>query len=397
MTTRIIRAKTTPAYPPQTPSRNVSVLTTAGSRSGSNVIHGGGGAGATVQIGFTWTGYRPAMPAMASTLAILPVQSQHIIGFGAENGIELNPAPGVYNWGAFEPAFNEMMSCNPAKPIIIFCRAPGWMKSTGITQDDAPVLPAFFGQYAELCKQVALRYTNVNYFSVWNEMKGFYNNTLNRWDYEGYTGMYNAIWSAVKGVRPSCKIGGPYVILQSGCQGTSWSHGPTTGLLAFPGGSHDLRQVQVMQYFRDNALGCDFISCDGGIENQFPRDPDTGAGLPAFQIQVDPYQQIEKLWGWWRWCRTLGGFCATVEFINFETYVNQVGPILGWNETQKEDLMIDVARKSQNNLTPNIGAYLPWGSPGYRPQVINAVNDFVWANTPSNYGPKVANWHATGV
>ncbi len=335
-----------------------------------------------VRIGATWTGVRPAA-SMNSVVSVHDTQAQHIIGFGAENGIELNPSLGVYNWNAFEPAFNEMMATSPTKPIIIFCRAPGWMKATGVTQDDAPVLPAHFQNYATLCAAVAARYTQVKYFSVWNEMKGFYNNTLNRWDYEGYTAMYNAIWTKVKAVRPDAKIGGPYVILQSGSTGTSWSHGPTTGLLAFPGGSMDLRQVDVMTYFRDNALGFDFLSCDGGIENQF------GA-----QFGADPHQQLEKLWGWWRWVRA--NIHPTCELINFETYVNQtsVAPY-SYTQAQREDLFIELCQKTLANVpNPNV-TYLTWFHPLFWPQVVNKQSDFVWANTESTFRAKVATLHGT--
>ncbi len=331
-----------------------------------------------VRTGMTWTGFPPD-PTVGTNLASLQhltVMAQHIIGFGAENGIELNPAPGVYNWGAFDPAFNRMMSCSPAKPIIIFCRAPGW---SGVTQDDLPVLPAFFQAYADLCAAVAARYPQVTYFSVWNEMKGFWNPAQNRWDYEGYTAMYNAIWTKVKAVRPTCKIGGPYVILQSGSTGTSWSHGPTTA--TFPGGSHDLRQIQVMQYFAANALGYDFLSCDGGIENQF------GA-----QFGADPHQQLEKLWGWWKWVRQ--NIHPTVELINFETYVNQT-VTLGYTEAQRQDLWIELCQKTLDNVpNPNV-SYLSWGSPGFRPQVIGGVTDFVWNNADSGFGAKVTAFEGT--
>lgn len=333
----------------------------------------------TVRTGMTWTGY-PPIPSTgtnAASLAHLTVQAQHIIGFGAENGIELNPSPGVYNWGAFDPAFNRMMAGNPAKPIIILCRAPGWMKSSGVTQDDFAILPAFRQQYANLCAAVVARYTNVQYFSFWNEMKGYYDNAANHYDWARYTLDYNAVWAACKAVRPAIKLGGPYVILES------WDSNTGSGL-SWPGGWMDPRTLQTVQYFAANATGYDFLSCDGGIENQF------GA---QFGAGSDPHKQLEKLWGFWKWVRQ--NVSSTTELINFETYVNQssIAPF-NYTEAQRQDLWIELCQKTKDNVPTPTVSYLSWGSPGFRPQVINQVDAFTWANTDSGFGAKVTTFEA---
>jgi hypothetical protein len=88
--------------------------------------------------------------------------------------------------------------------------------------------------------------------------------------------------------------------------------------------------------------------------------------------------------------------------INFETYCqypwySTAAGGLGWTEAQVGDLFIELARKTKQNVpNPNV-TYLTWFHPQFVPQVVNRQSDFVWANTPSPWGPKVANWHNTGV
>lgn len=50
---------------------------------------------------------------------------------------------------------------------------------------------------------------------MWNELKGFYDERRGRWDYEGYTELYNAVYDALKEVDPGLAVGGPYVVADS--------------------------------------------------------------------------------------------------------------------------------------------------------------------------------------
>jgi hypothetical protein len=355
---------------------------------------------------------------MDSVIGVHDTQAQHILGFGTteDPSHELNPSPGVYNWDTLDPYVQDMIDAGATRPVIIFYACPGWTKPASITTqtfgNEWSVAPARRGDFATLCAAVAARYNGtggrpfVRDFQFWNEMKGYWipnqfgaapepaqyasysaaygtDGGNNRWHYERYVRDYNAAWAAVKAARPDARMGGNgYVILRSTETGSSE--------LTFPGGVMDQRALDVVRYFVNNATGFDWLACDGGIENQ------QGAPLAAA-----PYSQIQKLWGFWNWCRTLGGAAATCEFINFETYVQFPGyPIanggLGWSPSQVEDLFIELCRQTQANVTlPNV-TYLTWFHPQFWPQVVNKANDFVWLNSESNFRPKVAQWHAQG-
>ncbi len=65
--------------------------------------------------------------------------------------------------------------------------------------------------FANLCRAVAQHYPQVEYFQIWNEFKGYW--AKGGWDVERFTLMYNAVYDAVKAVRPDAQIGGPYLSL----------------------------------------------------------------------------------------------------------------------------------------------------------------------------------------
>lgn len=180
-------------------------------------------------------------------------QNQHIIGFGAD---DINPSPGVYSWGSLDARIQTARdSGNEA--VITICCAPGWMKASGNTWaniEEAPTV-AHHQDYANLAAQVAARYPDVKYFQVWNEMKGMWSDSLNRWDYERYTDLYNKIWTAVKAVRPDAKIGGPYVSLGGGS--ISPNQYETNPIAP--------NEQAVLDYWATHKLGADFLIVDGWV------------------------------------------------------------------------------------------------------------------------------------
>ncbi len=169
------------------------------------------------QIGVTYTGGfweygNPVAVHNADNLLIngIAFQNQHIMGWGAGDP---EPQPGVYYWKDLDHRVNLMRSIN--KPgMITFCTAPGWMKGTDDWSMEAAVEDKYDGAFAHLCAAVASRYSDVKYFQVWNELKGYWNNSLNNWDYVRYTNLYNAVYDSVKAVRPDALIGGPYIVIQ---------------------------------------------------------------------------------------------------------------------------------------------------------------------------------------
>lgn len=130
-----------------------------------------------------------------------------IDGWGTDNP---EPSPGQYVWDTLDERVNVMrhirdLSGGNTKFMISLCCAPDWMKSDSDI-NTAPN-PQNFADFAQLARQVALRYPDVKYFQVWNELKGFEDNPSE------YMHMYNAVYDAIKSARQDAQVGGPYVSL----------------------------------------------------------------------------------------------------------------------------------------------------------------------------------------
>lgn len=187
-----------------------------------------------------------------------------IMGWGSPDP---EPSPGTFNWSILDKRMQFMRSTGTTKMITLCC-APGWMRDSAQANDwqflDARPTTAHFKDFANLAKQVALRYPDVQYFQVWNELKGFYNSSLNRWDYESYTQFYNEVYDAIKSVRPDAKIGGPYVVINTWAAPSAGGF-PTTDptLNRQAWGTIDQRSLDVISYWIANKHGADFLVIDG--------------------------------------------------------------------------------------------------------------------------------------
>ena len=203
----------------------------------------------------------------------LVYQNQQIMGWGAEDP---EPSPGRYNWDSLDERV-QLMRNTHAQMVLTLCCAPGWMRPQGYQDDwkDLEVAPdpSHIQDFADLTAQVALRYPDVKYFQVWNELKGMWSNSpgatpgisnLNRWDYERYTALYNAVYDAIKQVRPDAQIGGPYVVMDSdGNKSVMSDPGPS-----YSWGTLDQRPLDVLTYWLTHKHGADFITIDGSSSNK---------------------------------------------------------------------------------------------------------------------------------
>ena len=138
------------------------------------------------------------------------------MGFGTLNP---EPAPGKYDWESLDRRM-RLTDETGGRVTLTLCCAPDWMKggapgTTDWTRLEDDPLPEHFADFAALAAAAVQRYPQVERVLVWNELKGFYRTDLNRWDQEGYTALYNAVYRAVKAVRPDVQVGGPYVVLAS--------------------------------------------------------------------------------------------------------------------------------------------------------------------------------------
>jgi hypothetical protein len=212
---------------------------------------------------FTADTWKPGAASARNVIAdAVDIQNQPIMGWGALNP---EPAPGQYDFRSLDARVSMMQSVPHTVLSITLCCAPDWMKggSSGATDwsrlEQAPARE-HYGDFARLAARVAQRYPEVEYFLVWNELKGFYNPAANNWDIAAFTALYDAVYRAVKEVRPDAKIGGPYVPMDLWSSRDVMSN-PSD--LAGPWGVVDGRAIEALQYWLENKAGADFLVVDG--------------------------------------------------------------------------------------------------------------------------------------
>jgi hypothetical protein len=159
--------------------------------------------------------------------------------------------------------------------MITLCTAPGWMKVGGSSQEwnmESAVASSRYADFAHLAAEVAERYDGrhrasdgellpkVDFFDVWNEMKGFWDTDKNSWNAEAYTTLYNDVYAAIKAVRPDAEVGGPYAPLDARVLSDTTEPSPIRG----PFGVVDQRDLDAVTYWLAHKTGAQFVSIDGG-------------------------------------------------------------------------------------------------------------------------------------
>jgi hypothetical protein len=229
---------------------------------------------------------------------LAPLQNQHLMGWGADNP---EPSPDDYNWASLD-ARVQLMRDTGARMVLTLCCAPDWMKggeagtTNWATLEVAPDA-AHYDDFADLAAAAAIRYPDILYFQVWNELKGFYDPVANTWRADDYTQLYNAVYTAVKAVRPDAKIGGPYVVVDS------WSSASVFGTPSSLTGSFgviDQRALDVLEYWLAHNVGADFVSVDARTTTKDEVSPaDPKAALAKFAV-IDTWLRARTpLPIWW--------------------------------------------------------------------------------------------------
>jgi hypothetical protein len=232
----------------------------------------------------------PAATASAErVLARQPLlQNQHIMGWGVGNP---EPVPGVYDFNDLDRRI-DLIRRTDGVPVITLCCAPDWMKGgqpgrTDWSKLEQAPLPEHYQDFADLAGQIAVRYPDVRHFIVWNELKGFFDEEADRWDYEGYTRLYNLVYEAVKRVDPDNQVGGPYPAMVSHPRG--WSGSPSQ--LAGSWGVIDQRSLDVIDYWLDHNAGADFVVFDAATT------------VHSGRLTTDPFTAIDKFEAITAWLR----------------------------------------------------------------------------------------------
>ncbi|MGW5332175.1 GH39 family glycosyl hydrolase [Streptomyces bauhiniae] len=191
-------------------------------------------------------------------------QDQAVMGWGADNP---EPVKGHYDFGALDRRI-DFIRASGGTPVLTLCCAPDWMKGgkAGVGATDwsqgslerAPD-PEHYQDFADLAATVARRYPDVRHFVVWNEFKGFWNEAEGRWDYEGYTELYNLVRAALKKADSDNLVGGPYLPMDSLDPRASDASAQVRG----PWGAMDQRVLDAFDYWNAHKSGADFVVVDG--------------------------------------------------------------------------------------------------------------------------------------
>ncbi|XUL87137.1 GH39 family glycosyl hydrolase [Streptomyces galilaeus] len=229
-------------------------------------------------------------------------QDQAIMGWGADNP---EPVKGRYDFDALDRRI-DFARKSGGTPVITLCCSPDWMKGgkSGVDNTDwsqasletAPQ-PDHYADYAALAATVAKRYPDVTHFIVWNEFKGFWNNAKQRWDYEGYTQLYNLVYKALKKVNPKIMVGGPYLVMDS----VDPRDPDASSTFKGSWGAMDQRIIDAFDYWNKNKVGADFVVVDGSsytnddelLPNEF------GATDKLTAVSEWVRQQTHDLPLWW--------------------------------------------------------------------------------------------------
>ncbi|PVZ04596.1 GH39 family glycosyl hydrolase [Actinomycetospora cinnamomea] len=277
-----------------------------------------------------------AIASMTAQLTARPmVQAQSIMGWGVGNP---EPAPGEFDFASLDGRMSFIRRSGGI-PVITLCCAPDWMKGgeegeTDWSRLEVAPSPEHYQDFADLAAEVARRYPDVRHFMVWNEFKGFFNESTNTWDGEAYTELYNAVYDAVKQVNPANQIGGPYLDMAAPPPGLSLS--PSS--LAGSWGQVDPRTLNAFDTWAREKRGADFVVVDGiaTVEEGAPDRVTALAKLSAVSEWVRQRVDLPLWWaewyveprgaGWSPATRTAMNTAALVQFVR-----SDVATALFWN------------------------------------------------------------------
>jgi hypothetical protein len=333
------------------------------------------------------------------------------------------------NWASLDQQMQNITNAG-CTPMLTLCEAPWWMKGQYQANGSTMLIPNINGEWSsysnsgtytdfrglsytnytspdpyscriidgqmtnwlQLVQRVAERYMappyNVRYFQVWNELKGYYNPSLNHWDYNnsagitsgyhaqhGYTYIYNQVYQRLTNVAgalgipaSNVYIGGPYPVMDSGSSSSVMSN---PSQVSGPWGVLDQRELDVVSYWLTNNVGAGFVCVDGENYNTFGT------------VIANPFIRCQKFSAVNNWIRQQPGGSTL--------------PIV-WSEWYS-----DCTVSGDNDYANAVGAYgaiqqlesgatltLLWGA-----QYSSATRPPLWSSTSQSGGGQATPWYYT--
>ncbi|MFD7708999.1 xylan 1,4-beta-xylosidase [Streptomyces sp. NPDC059786] len=310
---------------------------TAGTTRDGDKVHGTparphGAGGPDVGWGFTHTQYSADEGGDAADARVEKLlsgrsmpQNQHIMGWGVGNP---EPSKGRYDFDELDRRI-DFVRASGGTPVVTLCCAPDWMKGgrpgaahTDWSRSALETAPdrAHYKDFAALAATVARRYPDVRHFVVWNEFKGFWDDSGSRWDYEGYTELYNLVYRALKKVDRDIMVGGPYLVMDS-VDPRQEQDASTAVRGAW--GAVDQRVLDAFGYWNKHRAGADFVVVDG---SSYTRDDDL---LPDEFAATDKFTAVSE----WVRARTHGLPLWWAEY--YVEPADGADDRKGWSETHR--------------------------------------------------------------
>ena len=165
--------------------------------------------------------------------------------------------------------------------ILTACCVPtGLSGGTAWNLDNEIVLEEYEELYAQRMVELLQRHPEIKRVQVWNEMKGYWSSSLQRWDHESYTRFYNKVYNAIKSHDPNIMVGGGYMVF------SAKGHGYDT---QYDGFYIDSRELLSLTYWMNNADGYDAIILDGYLrQGEF-------SSLMRY-VRSRPYYEGQPIW-----------------------------------------------------------------------------------------------------
>ena len=220
--------------------------------------------------------------------------SVHYIGVTLDGDGVADPEPsqGSFDWSSLDARMNQLAALRLPVVLKVF-NAPGWMKTSDTPK--AAVSASHDQDFANLAVAAARRYPQIHYFEVWNELWG-YRNASGAWNYQGYTDLYNAVYTALKSYNPQLQVGGPYAPFPPSINSQFDSS------LKGPWGAVDQRSLDAVTYWLQHKAGADFIVVDGrtGQPADVPQNPAASTEMfAAITLWIRSQTNLPIWWNEW--------------------------------------------------------------------------------------------------